>query len=89
MKTILVVTKDVITGECTTSPNMYRNEADAKRAWGNAIAELSRDPKTNVPYKDFTLHKVADFDTESLEITPCNKYLAGAGEFIDYSKKGE
>lgn len=86
MKMILVVTKDTITGECATAPQMHRNEADAVRSWGNAINNLSKDKTTNVPYKDYTLHKIAEFDTESLEIIQCNKYLAGAGEFIDYKE---
>lgn len=82
MKMILTVTKDVITGEATNSPNISRNDADAKRSWGNAIAELCEHNPTKIPIKDLQLYKVGIFDTETLEITPCTEYLCSAQEFI-------
>lgn len=82
MRTVLVVTVDRITNDVTNSPAMYRNVADAKRAWGNAIAELSKNNPTNVPITDLQLYLVAEFDTESLEMQPTKEYLCSGSEFI-------
>lgn len=87
MKIILVVTKDTVKGETTTPLQGHKNEADALRSWAMAINSLSKNNPDNVPIKDFQLYKVADFDTETLEITPDNKFLANAGEFIDYKSE--
>lgn len=82
MKTILVVTKDTVTGDCTNSPAMYRNVAEAKRAWGNAITELSKNNPTNVPIRDLQLFSIGSFDTETLEIKSEIEFLCGGAEFI-------
>lgn len=82
MKTVLVVTVDKITGDVTNSPAMYRNVLDAKRAWGNAIAELSQNNPGKVPVADLQLYQVGEFDTETLEIKPCKEYLCSGPEFI-------
>ena len=59
-----------------------RNVLDAKRAWGNAIADISRHNDRNVPVEDLQLYMVAEFDTETLEITPKKDYLCSGPEFI-------
>lgn len=82
MKTILTVTKDTVTGEATNSPAMFRNIGEAKRAWGNAISELSKNNPTNVPIKDLQLYSVGIFDTETLEITPTTEFVCSSAEFI-------
>ena len=85
MKTILVATKDVVTGEVKGLPSMYRNEADAKRAWGDAIKYASeRGNPDRIPLRDLQLYKIGDFDTESLKITAPKtaEYLCCGGEFI-------
>lgn len=82
MKTVLVVTVDKITGDVTNSPAMYRNIADARRAWGNAIAELSQNNPTKVPVTDLQLYQIGEFDTETLEIKPTKEYLCSGPEFI-------
>lgn len=82
MTTILVVTVDKVTGDVTNSPAMYRNEMDAKRAWGNAISELSKNNPGNIPVTDLQLYKIAEFNTETLEITPQREYLCSGPEFI-------
>ena len=82
MKMILVVTKDTVTGECTTAPQMNRNELDAKRSWGLAIAQINANNPNNIPIKDYQLFKIGTFDTETLVIEPCIEFLANAQEFI-------
>ena len=82
MTTILVVTKDVVTGEATTSPQMYRNIGEAKRAWGNAIAELSKNNPSNVPIRDLQLWQLGEFNTETLEIKPKTDLVCNAVEFL-------
>lgn len=82
MKTVLVVTVDKITGDVTNSPAMYRNIADARRAWGNAIAELSQNNPTKVPVTDLQLYQIGEFDTETLELVPCKEFLCYAVDFI-------
>lgn len=82
MKTILVVTVDKITGDVTNSPAMYKNMADAKRAWGNAIAEISKNNTQKIPVADLQLYSIAEFDTETLELTACKEYICAGPEFI-------
>lgn len=82
MKTVLVVTVDKITGDVTNSPAMFRNILDAKRSWGNAIAELSKNNPCKVPVTDLQLYQVAEFDTETLEMKSCKEYLCSGPEFI-------
>ena len=85
MKTILVATKDVVTGEIRGLPSMYRNEAEAKRAWGDAIKYASeRGNPDRLPLRDLNFFKIGEFDTESFKITPLEtaEYLCCGGEFI-------
>lgn len=82
MKTILVVTKDIITGEAVTSPQMAKNEAEAKRSWGVSIANLAKNNIKNTPVEDYQLFKVGEMDTETLQITPCVEFLANGPDFI-------
>ena len=78
----LYVTKDVVVGESMTQINFYRNDAEAKRAWGNAIKALSKNNPDNSPIKDLQLYKIGEFNTSSLEIKPCSEYIAAGAEFI-------
>lgn len=82
MITVLVVTVDKVTGDVTNSPAMYRNIAEAKRAWGNAIADISKNNPQNIPINDLQLYQVAEFNTETLEIKPVKEYLCAGPEFI-------
>ena len=82
MKTVLVCTVDKITGDVTTSPQMFRNIPDAKRSWGNAISDISKNNVQKVPVEDLQLYCIGEFDTESLELTPKREYLCSGPEFI-------
>lgn len=82
MKYSLYVTKDVIVGEAMTQINFYRNEAEAKRAWGNAISALSQNNPENIPIKDLQLYKIGEMNTETLEVVPCQEFIASGSEFI-------
>lgn len=82
MKTVLVVTKDVVKGEAITQPTPFRNIADAKRTWAMSIEQLSKDNPNNVPIKDYQLHCLGTFDTETLEIESKVEFIANAAEFI-------
>lgn len=81
MKLVLTTTKDVVTGEMTQAPQMFRNTAEAVRAWGFAIKQL-RDEKSVTPVTDLQLYKIGEIDTETMEIKPCVEYLATGGQFI-------
>lgn len=82
MKYILTATKDVITGEYTPQMATYHNEAEAKRAWGNAIRALERSNPDQIPYEDFQVYQVAEFESMTGEITPNFKYLCRAQDFM-------
>ena len=82
MKVILCVTRDMVTGDTTTSPQIFRNELEAERSWSNAIREASLDPKMSIPVNDLQLYKIANFDTESLAVEPDIKFLHNAQEFL-------
>lgn len=83
MKVILCITRDLVTGEAVTSPQIFRSVLEAERNWGMAMRQESANP--SVPVKDFQLYKVGDFDTETLVITPDVQFLHNAVEFLSTS----
>lgn len=90
MKIGLYVTKDTVAGEATSQITMYKNEALAKRSWGNAIENIiaTGNPE-KVPVKDLQMFKIGEFDTETLEIVPCNEFIANGGEFVVEAPKNQ
>lgn len=82
MKTIIVITKDIVKGEAVTTPQVFNNIADAKRSWAMSINEINKDNPTNIPIKDYQLFSLGTFDTATLEIEPKVEFIANAAEFI-------
>lgn len=83
MKFNLYVTKDVVAGEATSGISQYNNDAVAKRAWGSAIEQIvNSGNKDKIPVKDLQLFKIAEYDTVTLDVTPCNEYICSGAEFI-------
>lgn len=81
MKLVLTTTKDVITGEMAQQPQMFRNEAEAQRAFGHAMRQLKGE--SAIPVTDYQLYKIGEIDTQTMEITPCVEFLANGGQFAD------
>ena len=90
MKLVLYVTKDSLANEAVSGISMYKNDALAKRNFKNAIEQicLAGNPD-KVPVRDLQLHKVGEFDTETLKITPCEEHVANAAEFVIDKQKNE
>ena len=83
MKLTVTVTKDVIAEDCQRAINLYENAATAKRAWGNGINYLLKNGNPdNIPIKDLQLWKIGEFDTQTMEFTPCKEFIAAGAEFI-------
>ncbi len=85
MKTILVATKDVVTGEIRGLPSMYKNKAEAIRNWGDTIKFHSANGNPDrLPLRDLNFFMIGEFDTETFEITvpKTPEYLCCGGEYI-------
>lgn len=79
----LYATKDTVVGEVMTQINFYRNQAEAKRGWGNAIKYLEKSNPNNIPIKDLQLYKLGTLDTTTGLITPDYKFIASSQEFME------
>lgn len=79
MKLILTTTKDVVTGEMAQQPMMFRNEAEATRAFAHAMKKLKGD--SSIPVTDYQLYKIGEIDTQTMEIIPKVEFLANGAQF--------
>lgn len=79
----IYATKDVVVGEIMTQTFFYRNQAEAKRGWGNAIKNLERNNPERIPLKDLQLVKLGTFNTQTGEINPNYEFVAAAQEFME------
>lgn len=79
MKLILTTTKDVVTGEMAQTPQMFRNEAEATRAFAHAMKQLKGD--SSIPVSDYQLYKIGEIDTQTMEITAKVEFLANGAQF--------
>lgn len=83
MKYEMYATQDTITGHFKSGIDMYNNQAEAKRAWGGAIAHLSKNNPDRVPIKDFKLYRLGTFDTQTGVIESNVEFIAAAQEFME------
>ncbi len=83
MKYILTVTKDTVAEEAQRAIMLYENENTAKRAWGNGInLVLKQGNPDNIPVSDLELWKIAEFDTQTMEITACKEFICSGAQFV-------
>lgn len=79
MKLVLTAVKDVVTGEMSTQPQMFRNVAESERSFKQAMSSLKDGA---IPATDYQLFKIGEIDTQTMEITPCVEFLANGGQFL-------
>lgn len=80
MKLVLTCTKDVVTGEMATQPQMFRNIAESERSFKQAMVALKN--SDGIPATDYQLYKLGEIDTQTMEITPCVEFIASGAQFL-------
>ena len=83
MKLIMVTIRDTVAENCNGGISLYENVNVAKRAFENSVRIILQEGNPqNIPLNDLRQYKIGEFDTETMEITPCNEFIEAGSTYV-------
>ena len=83
MKLIMVTIRDTVAENCNGGISLYENVNVAKRAFENSVRIILQDGNPqNIPLNDLRQYKIGEFDTNTMEITPCNEFIEAGSTYV-------
>lgn len=83
MKLIMVTIRDTVAENCNGGISLYENVNVAKRAFENSVRIILQEGNPqNIPLNDLRQYKIGEFDTNTMEITPCNEFIEAGSTYV-------